>query len=86
MNLQPSASTSPRTSAGERYSGGCGPRPEFPVHLGFEAAGVVRAVGPDAVGPPGSVLVDGEVVPKPSNLAWEAGSGRCSRAQLRFTR
>jgi NADPH2:quinone reductase len=46
----------------KRYGGSYGPAPEFPMHLGFEAAGVVRAVGPDAVGPRGPVSVGDEVI------------------------
>jgi NADPH2:quinone reductase len=46
----------------KRYGGSHGPPPEFPMHLGFEAAGVVRAVGPDAVGPRGPVSVGDEVI------------------------
>ena len=36
--------------------------PVFPVRLGVEAAGVVTAVGPDAVGPAGPVIVGDEVI------------------------
>jgi NADPH2:quinone reductase len=46
----------------KRYGGSHGPLPEFPMHLGFEAAGVVRAVGPEAVGPRGPVSVGDEVI------------------------
>jgi NADPH:quinone reductase-like Zn-dependent oxidoreductase len=46
----------------KRYGGNYGPPPAFPLHLGFEAAGVVRAVGPDAVGPRGPVSVGDEVI------------------------
>ncbi|MGN6300850.1 MAG: NADP-dependent oxidoreductase [Angustibacter sp.] len=35
---------------------------KLPMRLGFEASGVVRAVGPDAVGPAGPVSVGDEVV------------------------
>ena len=43
------------------YSGTYGPA-AFPMHLGSEAAGVVVAVGPDAVGPRGPVSVGDEVI------------------------
>ena len=46
----------------KRYAGGFGPPPELPLHLGSEAAGVVRAVGPDAIGPRGPVKVGDEVI------------------------
>jgi NADPH:quinone reductase len=45
------------------YSGGMGSDPaRLPLRLGFEAAGVVTAVGPDAVGPGGPVAVGDEVI------------------------
>ena len=45
------------------YSGAWGTDPaKLPMRLGFEASGVVRAVGPDAVGPAGPVAVGDEVV------------------------
>jgi NADPH:quinone reductase-like Zn-dependent oxidoreductase len=45
------------------YSGAFGTDPaKLPMRLGSEAAGVVRAVGPDAVGPAGPVLVGDEVI------------------------
>lgn len=45
------------------YSGLMGSDPaSLPMRLGFEAAGVVTAVGPDAVGPAGPVGVGDEVV------------------------
>ena len=44
------------------YSGTYGPAASFPMHLGSEAAGVVVAVGPDAVGPRGPVAVGDEVI------------------------
>lgn len=45
------------------YSGGMGSDPaRLPLRLGFEAAGVVTAVGPDAVGPTGPVAVGDEVI------------------------
>ncbi len=46
----------------KRYGGGMGPPPAFPLHLGSEAAGVVEAVGPDAIGPRGPVAVGDEVI------------------------
>jgi NADPH:quinone reductase len=79
----------------KRYGGSYGAPPEFPMRLGFEAAGIVRSVGPDAIGPRGPVAVGDEViayridgayaervvvpaaavVPKPSDLQWDAASG-----------
>lgn len=45
------------------YSGAMGGDPSrLPLQLGFEAAGVVAAVGPDAVGPAGPVEVGDEVI------------------------
>ena len=45
------------------YSGAFGTNPaELPMRLGYEAAGVVTAVGPDAVGPAGPVSVGDEVI------------------------
>jgi NADPH:quinone reductase-like Zn-dependent oxidoreductase len=45
------------------YSGAMGGDPaRLPLSLGFEAAGVVTAVGPDAVGPLGPVAVGDEVI------------------------
>lgn len=45
------------------YSGLMGADPAaLPMRLGFEAAGVVTAVGPDAVGPEGPVAVGDEVI------------------------
>ena len=45
------------------YSGAFGRDPgRLPIRLGSEAAGVVAAVGPDAVGPAGPVAVGDEVV------------------------
>jgi NADPH:quinone reductase-like Zn-dependent oxidoreductase len=45
------------------YSGAWGTDPaKLPMRLGFEAAGVVRAVGPDAEGPAGPLAVGDEVV------------------------
>jgi NADPH:quinone reductase len=39
----------------------------LPLHLGLEAAGVVTAVGPDAVGPAGPLSVGDEVIAYPAN-------------------
>jgi NADPH:quinone reductase len=45
------------------YSGVMGADPSrLPLRLGYEAAGVVGAVGPDAVGPGGPVAVGDEVI------------------------
>lgn len=45
------------------YSGRMGADPaRLPLRLGSEAAGVVTAAGPDAVGPAGPVQVGGEVI------------------------
>jgi NADPH:quinone reductase len=45
------------------YSGAMGADPaRLPLSLGFEAAGVVTAVGPDAVGPLGPLAVGDEVI------------------------
>jgi NADPH:quinone reductase-like Zn-dependent oxidoreductase len=45
------------------YSGAWGTDPEaLPLRLGYEVAGVVSAVGPDAVGPQGEIGVGDEVV------------------------
>lgn len=45
------------------YSGAYGRDPAgLPVRIGFEAAGVVTRVGPDAVGPAGPVRVGDEVI------------------------
>ncbi len=45
------------------YSGNMGAdSSSLPMRLGFEVAGVVRAVGPDAVGPAGPVQVGDEVI------------------------
>lgn len=46
----------------KRYGGSYGAPPAYPMHLGFEAAGVVRTVGPDPVGPRGPVSVGDEVI------------------------
>jgi NADPH2:quinone reductase len=45
----------------KRYGGSYAPA-DFPLTLGSEAAGVVRAVGPDAVGPLGPVSVGDAVI------------------------
>jgi NADPH:quinone reductase len=45
------------------YSGAFGTDPaRLPIRLGSEAAGVVTAIGPDAVGPAGPVAVGDEVI------------------------
>ena len=45
------------------YSGAFGKDPgKLPIRLGFEAAGVVRAVGEDAIGPAGPISVGDEVI------------------------
>jgi NADPH:quinone reductase len=45
------------------YSGAFGRDPgRLPLRLGFEAAGVVTAAGPDAVGPAGPIAVGDEVI------------------------
>ena len=45
------------------YSGAFGANPDdLPLRLGFEAAGVVVAVGPDAAGPAGPLAVGDEVI------------------------
>jgi NADPH:quinone reductase-like Zn-dependent oxidoreductase len=47
-------------------AGGTGADPNrLPIPLGFEVAGVVTAVGPDATGPAGQVAVGDEVVAQP---------------------
>jgi NADPH:quinone reductase-like Zn-dependent oxidoreductase len=46
----------------KRYGGRFGPPPEFPMHLGSEASGVVTAVGAEAVGPRGRISVGDEVI------------------------
>jgi NADPH:quinone reductase-like Zn-dependent oxidoreductase len=47
----------------KQYSGAMGADPaRLPLRLGFEAAGVVAAVGPDAVGPAGPLGVGDEVI------------------------
>ncbi|MCZ4497464.1 MAG: Alcohol dehydrogenase zinc-binding domain protein [Marmoricola sp.] len=45
------------------YGGAMGADPgALPMRLGFEAAGVVTAIGPDAIGPEGPVAVGDEVI------------------------
>ena len=45
------------------YTGAFGTDPaKLPLRLGYEAAGVVTAVGPDAVGPTGPIAVGDEVI------------------------
>jgi NADPH:quinone reductase-like Zn-dependent oxidoreductase len=45
------------------YTGAFGTDPaKLPLRLGYEAAGVVTAVGPDAVGPAGPIAVGDEVI------------------------
>jgi NADPH:quinone reductase-like Zn-dependent oxidoreductase len=47
----------------KRYSGAWGADPsQLPIRLGYEAAGVVAAAGPDAAGPAGPVSVGDEVI------------------------
>jgi NADPH:quinone reductase len=46
----------------KRYSAARAAAAEFPMRLGFEAAGVVMEVGGDAVGPAGNVSVGDEVI------------------------
>lgn len=46
----------------KRYSGLMGAGAELPMHLGYEAAGVVTEVGSEAVGPAGPVAVGDEVI------------------------
>ncbi|HEY7144705.1 MAG TPA: alcohol dehydrogenase catalytic domain-containing protein, partial [Streptosporangiaceae bacterium] len=45
------------------YSGAFGSDPDrLPIRLGSEAAGVITATGPDAVGPAGPLAVGDEVI------------------------
>lgn len=45
------------------YSGAFGTNPAaLPIRLGYEAAGVVTAVGPDALGPEGPIAIGDEVI------------------------
>jgi NADPH2:quinone reductase len=46
----------------KRYAGGFGPPAAFPMLLGSEAAGVVRAVGDVPIGPRGPLAVGDEVI------------------------
>jgi NADPH:quinone reductase-like Zn-dependent oxidoreductase len=46
----------------KRYSGAMGSTTALPMRLGFEAAGLVSAVGRNAVGPAGPVRVGDEVI------------------------
>ncbi|MGN6612764.1 MAG: quinone oxidoreductase family protein [Angustibacter sp.] len=56
------------------YSGEWGTDPaKLPMRLGFEASGVVSAVGPDAVGPGGPVSVGDEVVVFRTSGAYAEG-------------
>jgi NADPH:quinone reductase len=55
------------------YSGNRGPAAPFPMHLGWEAAGVVLAVGADAVGPRGPISAGDEVI------AYRIGDGYSER-------
>ena len=55
------------------YSGMFGTDPaDLPIRLGSEAAGVVTATGPDAVGPAGPVSVGDEVIAYPASGAYAA--------------
>jgi NADPH:quinone reductase-like Zn-dependent oxidoreductase len=55
------------------YSGMFGTDPaQLPIRLGGEAAGVVTAVGPDAVGPAGPVAVGDEVIAYRASGAYAA--------------
>lgn len=60
------------------YSGNMGAdSSSLPMRLGFEVAGVVRAVGPDAVGPAGPVQVGDEVI------AYRVAGGYAERVLAR---
>ncbi len=60
------------------YSGNMGAdSSSLPMRLGFEVAGVVRAVGPDAVGPAGPVQVGDEVI------AYRVAGGYAERVLVR---
>ncbi len=60
------------------YSGNMGAESSsLPMRLGFEVAGVVRAVGPDAVGPAGPVQVGDEVI------AYRVAGGYAERVLAR---
>ncbi|HVU93279.1 MAG TPA: NADP-dependent oxidoreductase [Jatrophihabitans sp.] len=55
------------------YSGAFGTDPaKLPMRLGAEAAGVVTAVGPDAVGPAGPIAVGDEVIAYRASGAYAA--------------
>jgi NADPH2:quinone reductase len=55
------------------YSGAFGTDPaRLPLRLGSEAAGVVMAVGPDAVGPAGPIAAGDEVIAFPAPGAYAA--------------
>ena len=55
----------------KRYGGAFGADPgRLPLRLGVEAAGVVRSVGPDAVGPVGPVRPGDEVIAHPVRGAY----------------
>jgi NADPH:quinone reductase len=55
------------------YSGAFGADPaRLPIRPGSEAAGVVTAVGPDAVGPAGPISVGDEVIAYPARGAYAA--------------
>ena len=55
------------------YSGAFGTDPaKLPIRLGSEAAGVVTAVGPDAVGPAGPIAVGDEVIAFRASGAYAA--------------
>ena len=55
------------------YSGAYGADPDrLPMRLGSEAAGVVTAVGPDAVGPAGPLAVGDEVIAFRASGAYAA--------------
>jgi NADPH2:quinone reductase len=55
------------------YSGMFGTDPaRLPIRLGSEAAGVVTAIGPDAIGPAGPISVGDEVIAYPAAGAYAA--------------
>jgi len=55
------------------YSGAFGTDPaQLPIRLGSEAAGVVTAVGPDAVGPAGPIAIGDEVIAFRASGAYAA--------------
>jgi NADPH2:quinone reductase len=56
------------------YSGNMGTDPaRLPLRLGSEAAGVVTAAGPEAVGPAGPIRASDEVIAFPAPGAYAAG-------------